>query len=78
MKLKKSNTQASKSIGRLNDTSPMPFGNYERVPMQDVPVRYLHWLWQNGMKEQIEHPVHIYIKESLNALKLEAPDLIWS
>lgn len=35
----------------LNDTDPMPFGKHKGEPMQDVPARYLQWLWNDGMKD---------------------------
>jgi uncharacterized protein (DUF3820 family) len=63
----------------LNDLSPMPFGKYKDTPMQDVPASYLHWLWQNGMKNEVKtKPVADYINRSLSALKTENKDLIWS
>lgn len=61
----------------VKDTDPMPFGQYKGKPMQDVPARYLHYLWTNGLKEK-DDPVSSYIRERLDALKLEYPDGIWS
>jgi hypothetical protein len=29
----------------LNDTDPMPWGLHQGTPMQDVPARYMFWLW---------------------------------
>lgn len=58
----------------LDDTSPMPFGMYKFVPMQDVPVSYLHWYWHNGNDQRVLN----YIQKSLDALKTENPDLIWT
>lgn len=65
---------------KLEDTSMMPFGKYAGVAMQDVPVSYLHWLWcspdfPRGLQANL---VHDYIKENLDALKMENEDLIWS
>jgi uncharacterized protein (DUF3820 family) len=65
-------------VNALNDISPMPFGKHKGVPMQDVPASYLHYLWQNGMKEDKQSNVADYIRRSLSALKSEHPDLIWS
>ena len=63
----------------LKDTDPMPFGKYKGEPMQDVPVEYLHWFWHNGtVTHEPAKLVKEYIKEQLNALKLENKDLIWS
>jgi uncharacterized protein (DUF3820 family) len=64
-------TQMAKA---LSDTDPMPFGKYKKQPMHDVPVDYLHWLWNNNLNEG---PVKEYIKQNLNALKQENKDLIW-
>lgn len=61
----------------LDDTSPMPFGQYKNSPMQDVPAGYLHWLWTNGMADNRKHPVHKYIVSRLNALEQEHPDGVW-
>lgn len=66
----------------LTDTSPIPFGKHKGTPMQDVPVDYLHYLWEHGLQQRRTHhkgmAVSDYIRKSLNALKLENPDLIWS
>lgn len=61
----------------LQDTDPMPFGKHKEVPMQDVPARYLHWLWNDGKKNDQRCPVADYIRRNLNALKQEYPDGIW-
>lgn len=55
----------------------MPFGLHKDKPMQDVPVKYLHWLWQNGMKYE-KSSVANYIRTNLDVLKTENYDLIWS
>lgn len=62
----------------LSDTDLMPFGKYKGVPMQDVPVTYLHWLWHEGMKSDRSGSVSDYIRRNLDALKQEYPDAIWS
>lgn len=61
----------------LIDTDPMPFGKHKHKPMQDVPARYLHWLWTNGAKEDLESNVADYIRRNLNSLKMEYKDGIW-
>ena len=58
----------------LTDIDPMPFGKYRGVPMQDVPVSYLHWLWHNGLTDT---SVKEYIQKSIDSLKQENPDLLW-
>jgi hypothetical protein len=64
----------------LQDTSLMPFGMHKGTPMQDVPASYLHFLWTNGMSDEITHPslVADYIRRNLDALRKEHPDGIWS
>ena len=56
----------------------MPFGKFKGSPMQDVPASYLHYLWTNGMQNDLTSNVANYIRENLNALKKELPDAIWS
>jgi len=62
----------------LGDTDPMPFGQYKGKPMQDVPASYFHWLWINGLREDRQSDVAAYIRKSLDALRKEYPDGIWS
>jgi len=60
----------------MNDTDPMPFGKYKGTLMQDVPVEYLHWLYYaTGTNGQC---VRDYIKDNIDALKMENKDLIWN
>ncbi len=62
----------------LTDLSPMPFGKHRNVPMQDVPARYLHWLWtEGGKKDDQRCPVADYIRRNLSALQQEYRDGIW-
>lgn len=61
----------------LKDTDPMPFGKHKGEPMQDVPAGYLHYLWNNGLKDDKNSQVAIYIRSNLDALKKEHPDGIW-
>lgn len=61
----------------LTDTDPMPFGKHKGKPMQDVPAAYLHWLWNNGAKDDQQSNVADYIRKNLDALKKEFPDGIW-
>ena len=56
----------------------MPFGQHKGVLMQDVPARYLHYLWTSGLKEEVKiNKVADYIKRNLAALKEEYPDGLW-
>ena len=65
-------------MSELQDTDPMPFGKYRDQLMQDVPASYLHWLWQDGKKNDKLCPVADYIRRNLSALKKEHPDGLWS
>lgn len=63
----------------LLDTDLMPFGKYKGISMQDIPVSYLHYLWQNGMMSETKTSnVADYISRNLLALKQEDKDKIWS
>lgn len=55
----------------------MPFGKHKGEPMQDVPASYLHYIWQNGLKDDKRSNVADYIRRNLNALKREYPNGIW-
>jgi len=61
----------------LEDTDPMPFGKHKGQPMQDVPARYLHWLWTNGKEQDKQCRVADYIRRNLSALQQEYTDGIW-
>lgn len=69
----------------LTDLDPMPFGKYGPRPkgegklMQDVPARYLHWLWtESNLKEETEiNAVADYIKRNLSVLESEYTNGIW-
>lgn len=62
----------------LNDTDPMPFGKHKGIKMQDVPASYLHYLWQNGLKDDMQSVVADYIRRNIDALRKEYKDGIWS
>ena len=65
-------------MNRLEDYDPMPFGMHKGEPMLEVPVNYLNYLWKEcDLKWDNSSPVANYIRHSLGALKMEAPDLIW-
>ena len=61
----------------FTDTDPMPFGQHQGRPLQDVPASYFHYLWTTGMKDK-RTPLAEYIRKNLDALKQEYPDGIWS
>jgi Putative quorum-sensing-regulated virulence factor len=66
------------AVKELQDTDEMPFGKHRGVLMQDVPAAYFHWLWSNGMRNEVKtSTVADYIYRNLDALKKEYPDGIW-
>jgi len=87
---------SDESFKPLTDLDPMPFGKYgpkygEALNMQDVPARYLHWLWTEGGLSKLRagisaHSTNLkdkndqvadYIKRNLDALEMEYTDGIW-
>ncbi len=75
--------KATQVVGenRLTDSDPMPFGKHKGIRMEDVPAKYLHWLWSKSddpLKNQDKtSPVADYIKRNLELLKIEYEDGIW-
>lgn len=55
----------------------MPFGMHKGKPMSKVPVKYLHWLWNDGKKDDEDCPVHGYIQRNMSVLQSENEDLEW-
>ena len=62
----------------MTDLDPMTFGMYKGIPMQEVPVTYLHWAWHKCERNDKTKDVLDYINKNLTALKDENDDLIWS
>lgn len=60
---------------KLTDQSAMPFGKHAGLKMEDVPAKYLLWLWDNGVHRE-KSPLSEYIRESFSALETEAKDYI--
>lgn len=58
---------------KISDQSAMPFGKHKGEKMEDVPASYLLFLWNKG---SMTSEVKEYIKENLQALQKEAPDVI--
>lgn len=59
----------------LSDLDPMPFGKHKGTPMQDVPADYLHYLWNNGLRQKTRTSnVADYIQRNLHTLKNENDD----
>lgn len=64
-------------MSTLTDQDQMPFGKFKGFRMEDVPASYLGWLWNDGLYEKPESPVHGYIVDNMAALEKEDPDRIW-
>lgn len=68
----------------LDDLDPMPFGMHKGKPMQDVPAKYLHWLWTRSdrgiqLKERTNvGSVYRYIESRIEHMKKEHPDGFWN
>lgn len=61
---------------KLEDSSPMPFGKFQGKPMEDVPSKYLLWLWDNGVWQDVGKPIHEYIKNAWSALINDCKDYV--
>ena len=65
-------------MNELQDTDKMPFGKHKDTIMQEVPASYLHYLWTNGMKEEMKPTiVSRYIERNLLSLQAEYKNGIW-
>lgn len=62
---------------QLEDQDPMPFGVHHGEKMEDVPARYLHYLWTTGKREDKTCPVADYIRRNLSSLAMEYRNGIW-
>lgn len=65
---------------KLTKDSVFPFGTHSKAKrtMDNVPVRYLHWVWEKCDPSPEVDRVRDYIVENFNALKSEDDDLIWT
>jgi hypothetical protein len=68
---------------KYTDQSLMHFGKFKGEPMEKVPARYLLWLWNEGMVDEVNiHPetprqcLALYIAENLTALQMEDKDTL--
>lgn len=70
---------SEKPFRKLEDLDTMSFGKYKGTIMQDVPAKYLHWLWTEGglSKETKTSDVADYIERNLSALETEYTNGIW-
>lgn len=63
----------------MDDNSPMLFGKYRGEKMEDVPARYLLWLWDEGLYRETRpdrQALRGYISSNFSALETEAKDYI--
>jgi uncharacterized protein (DUF3820 family) len=61
--------------GEYTDLSPMPFGKYQGLILQDVPASYLHYLWTH--KPISDKKLENYIERNLHNLKKDYPNGLW-
>lgn len=61
----------------LTDESLMPFGKHKGKTMAEVPASYFFYLWTNGMEHDMQSDVANYIRDNLDALKIDYPDGEW-
>lgn len=47
----------------LDDDSPMPWGKHKGERMEDVPDKYLKWMYWSG---KVDPPVKEYIEEYMH------------
>lgn len=67
-----------KKLSTFKDDLIMPFGKYKGIPMEKVPVNYLHWFWHNvKVGNEDVNNVRSYIHYNLTVLMDENKDLIW-
>jgi uncharacterized protein (DUF3820 family) len=57
-----------KTLNKLSDESPMPFGRYKGDKMANVPASYLMWLYDEN---RYSKEVGDYIEDNLDVLKEE-------
>lgn len=66
-------------MAKLDDQSPFPFGKaHLGRKMELVPVRYLHWVWENCDPSPDVDDVREYITENFSVIQAEDENLIWS
>lgn len=61
----------------FEDDDLMYFGKHKGECFGDIPVEYFHWIWTNKVYAgniRMEN----YLKNNMDALKMENKDLIWT
>ncbi|HZR21493.1 MAG TPA: hypothetical protein VFE51_29700 [Verrucomicrobiae bacterium] len=65
----------------LSSTDPVPYGEQEGTPMQDLLAAYLNFLWESWQTSPAWKralPVRNYIQQNLAALRAADATLTWS
>lgn len=60
------------TTNKYTDSTKMPFGAYIGVPLENVPDKYLLWLYQSGKLR--DQSLIAYIEDNLDAIKQNAND----
>lgn len=58
------------------DDDEITFGCHVGTKMKDVPADYLLYLWNNGMWRDLKDPCHLYIRNNISAIEMDAKDTI--
>ncbi len=67
---------SQKRLPVLTDLDTMPFGEHKNKPMQDVPAKYLAWIWEQPWLEKKYIKVYNYIFNNKEAIELELGEKI--
>ena len=55
-------------MNSFDDNTLMPFGQYKNTKLANVPAQYLIYIYENYT---LSEPLKAYIKDNLEALKME-------
>ena len=53
---------------KYTDKTPFPYGRYSGKEMQDVPAKYLMWMYDNN---KLSQPIKEYVYENKDVLEIE-------
>jgi hypothetical protein len=72
-------TGQDKRYPAFEDTDPMPFGEHKDELLDDVPARYLVWLWREGLQDEYGRS-NVYKEELPDWMKSKAKlaNYIWN
>lgn len=65
----------------LKDSDLLWFGKHKNQRLEDVPASYLLWLWNDGLRHELQANTERgrlarHIANGMNALQRESPDTI--